>query len=48
MIMMKTVIDTIGICVDCGSTNVFKNKKGIICNDCGTFRNFFVKLDLKW
>ena len=44
----NTVMETIGICVECGSSNVLKNKKGMICKDCETFRNFFVKQDLKW
>lgn len=37
---INTVIKTIQICVDCGSALVFKNKKGIVCKECGNFRNF--------
>jgi len=29
------------ICIDCGSINVSKEKDGLVCNNCKSFRKYF-------
>jgi len=36
----KTIDPKVRICIECGSTIVYVNKKGIICRECGSTRQF--------